>query len=272
MQNPSIIRVESVSRQFKASGGRDIEALKDISLEIRKGEFVVIVGSSGCGKTTLLRIIAGLDRPTTGMVLISGRAITAPPPEAVFLFQDFSRSLLPWRTVLGNVAFAIEHRKGLTRHEIRERCRQHLDLVGLHGFERHSPRQLSGGMQQRVTIARALVAEPQIILMDEPFGSVDALTRMGLQELLLRLWRARGFTVVLVTHDVDEAVYLAQRILVMSPRPAVLSETIESNLPLDRDPIRTREDDRFIAARHRLLGRLLMLGGGAAPGSEGVPP
>jgi NitT/TauT family transport system ATP-binding protein len=178
----------------------------------------------------------------------------------VFLFQDFSRSLLPWRTVLGNVAFAIEHRRGLDRRTIAERCREHLDLVGLSGFEDHYPRQLSGGMQQRVTIARALVAEPRIILMDEPFGSVDALTRMGLQELLLKLWRARGFTVVMVTHDVDEAVYLAGRVLVMSPRPAVLAETIESGLPPERDPIKTREDARFIAARHRLLGQLLSNG------------
>ncbi len=270
MQIPAIIRVDGVSRHFRASGGRDVAALKDISLEIRKGEFVVVVGPSGCGKTTLLRIMAGLDTPTGGSVRIAGRAITAPPPEVVFLFQDFSRSLLPWRTVLGNVAFAIEHRPGFKRREIVERCMQHLDLVGLRGFEHHSPRQLSGGMQQRVTIARALVAEPQIILMDEPFGSVDALTRMGLQELLLRLWRARGFTVVLVTHDVDEAVYLGQRILVMSQRPAILAESIESGLPLDRDPIKTREDERFVAARHHLLGHLLPNGdAAAAPGRRG---
>jgi NitT/TauT family transport system ATP-binding protein len=260
MQSAPIIAVESVSRHFAASGGRDIAALKDISLDVRDGEFAVVVGASGCGKTTLLRIIAGLDRPTGGSVRISGRAVTSPPPEAVFLFQDFSRSLLPWRTVLGNVAFAIEHRRGLKRSTIVERCMQHLELVGLQGFENHFPRQLSGGMQQRVTLARALVAEPRIILMDEPFGSVDALTRMGLQELLLKLWRAKGFTVVMVTHDVDEAVYLAERVLVMSPRPAVLAETIESGLPLDRDPIKTREDARFIAARHRLLGRLLSNG------------
>jgi NitT/TauT family transport system ATP-binding protein len=260
MQTPPIIRVENVSRHFTASGGRDIAALRDISLEVRDGEFVVVVGASGCGKTTLLRIIAGLDRPTGGTVRIAGRTVTAPPPEAVFLFQDFSRSLLPWRTVLGNVAFAIEHRRGLDRRTIIERCREHLDLVGLSGFEDHYPRQLSGGMQQRVTIARALIAEPRIILMDEPFGSVDALTRMGLQELLLKLWRARGFTVVMVTHDVDEAVYLAGRVLVMSPRPAVLAETIESGLPPERDPIKTREDARFIAARHRLLGQLLSNG------------
>jgi NitT/TauT family transport system ATP-binding protein len=266
MQSPSIIRIEHISRRFSASGSRDVEALKDISLDIQKGEFVVIVGSSGCGKTTLLRIIAGLERPTGGTVLVSGRPVVAPPPEVVFLFQDFSRSLLPWRTVLGNVTFAIEHRRGLNRHDLLQRCREHLDLVGLQGFERHFPRQLSGGMQQRVTIARALVAEPKIILMDEPFGSVDALTRMGLQELLLRLWRARGFTVVLVTHDVDEAVYLAQRVLVMSPRPAVLVETVRSELPPDRDPIKTREDERFIAARRQLLGQLVK----HAPATDGV--
>ena len=260
MQAPPIITVDSISRRFSVSGGRDVAAIDDISLAIGKGEFVVVVGPSGCGKTTLLRILAGLDKPTSGTVRIAGRVITAPPPEAVFLFQDFSRSLLPWRTVLGNVAFAIEHRHGIDRREITERCMQHLELVGLQGFERHYPRQLSGGMQQRVTIARALVAEPQITLMDEPFGSVDALTRMGLQELLLRLWRARGFTVVLVTHDVDEAAYLAQRVLVMSRRPAVLAESIESGLPLDRDPIKTREDQRFVATRHRLLGHLLVNG------------
>jgi NitT/TauT family transport system ATP-binding protein len=265
-QTRAIVEVSAVSRHFSESAGRDVLALKDISLEIRNGEFVAVVGPSGCGKTTLLRIIAGLDAPTSGSVRIAGRVIAGPPADVVFLFQDFSRSLLPWRTALGNVAFAIEHRAGLSRAELVERCMHHLELVGLGGFAHHYPRQLSGGMQQRVTIARALVAEPRIILMDEPFGSVDALTRMELQELLLQLWRAKGFTVIFVTHDVDEAVYLAERILVMSPRPAVLAEAVESGLPLERDPIKTREDERFIATRHRLLGRLLSHGVGSQSG------
>ena len=266
---PVIVEGHGVCRTFLASGGRDIEALKDVSLEIQEGEFVAVVGPSGCGKSTLLRILAGLDRPTSGTVRIAGQATGAPLPGVVFLFQDYSRSLLPWRTALGNVAFAIEHQAHLGRGEIARRCEQYLDLVGLQGFEHHTPSQLSGGMQQRVTIARALVAEPKIILMDEPFGSVDALTRMELQELLLTLWRRHGFTVVLVTHDVDEATYLAQRVLLMSPRPGAIIETVESGLPLIRNPISTREDARFVAARHRLLEHLLSSGGTrSAPGGE----
>ena len=145
----------------------------------------------------------------------------------------------------------------MSRDKIREKCREYLKLVGLSGFERHFPWQLSGGMQQRVTLARALVADPKIIIMDEPFSSVDALTRMELQELILKLWKARGFTAIMVTHDVDEAAYLAERIILLSERPAVVAEIIVSDVPRERHPIETREDKRFLDVRHRLLGRLL---------------
>jgi NitT/TauT family transport system ATP-binding protein len=252
-----LVRAEHVSRLFVGAGGRDILALRDITLEIEAGEFIVLVGPSGCGKSTLLRVLAGLDTPTSGVVEIAGKRVTTPPPGVVCLFQQYAQSLFPWRTVLGNTAFAIEHRRSMSRREIREKCRHHLELVGLKGFERHFPRQLSGGMQQRVTLARALVADPNIILMDEPFSSVDALTRMDLQELIFKLWKERKFTAILVTHDVDEAVYLADRVIVLSARPAVVAETVKSGLPVKRHPVETREDRRFLTARHRIFGRLL---------------
>ena len=219
----------------------------------------------------MLRVLAGLDTPSSGVVEIAGQKVITPPAGVVCLFQQYAQSLFPWRTVLGNTAFAIEHRREMSRREIREKCRHHLELVGLGGFERHFPWQLSGGMQQRVTLARALVADPKIILMDEPFSSVDALTRMDLQELIFKLWKERKFTAILVTHDVDEAVYLADRVIVLSARPAVVAETVKSGLPAKRHPVETREDRSFLIARHRIFERLLSRGGTPVK-DDGTPP
>ena len=236
--------------------GQGTVALEDISLAVNAGEFLSIVGPSGCGKSTLLQIAAGLIVPTAGRVLIDGRRVVGPPAQVVYLFQQYSRSLLPWRTALDNVAFAVEH-----RHPDRASARRHaatyLEMVGLAASAGHYPRQLSGGMQQRVVIARALAAQPRVLLMDEPFSSVDALTRIELHTLVLQLQEMHRFTAVLVTHDVEEAIFLADRVAVLAARPGRIVQEIATELPRPRDVIATRECDRFIALRHRLLAMLL---------------
>ena len=206
----------SLKRVQKAFG--DFTALEDVTLDIEAGSFTSIVGPSGCGKSTLLQIVGGLIPPTGGEARLKNRTVTAPPREAIYVFQQYDRSLFPWRTVCRNVGFGLEG-SGLGTRQIEERCAEYIDLVGLSGFENYYPHQLSGGMQQRVAVARALACGPEVLLMDEAFGSVDAQTRAGLQDLLLRLWREYRLTVLFVTHDIDEAIYLAERVLVLSESP-----------------------------------------------------
>jgi NitT/TauT family transport system ATP-binding protein len=252
-----LLSIEGVVKRY-GGGERGIVALDGIDLRIKQGEFVAIVGPSGCGKSTLLQIVAGLMRPSEGAIRLEERPITGPPREMVYLFQQYSKSLFPWRTVIDNVVFPLEHRAGMRRAELQDRARAHLASVGLAEFADRYPWQLSGGMQQRVTIARALTADPRVLLMDEPFSAVDALTRLDLQNLVLDIWQQRrDLTILLVTHDVDEAVYLADRIAVLSRRPARIREIIETELPRPRRPIETREDPRFLRLRHRLLDMLL---------------
>ena len=238
-----------------AFGGRQgigLVALERIDLQVAEGEFLAVLGPSGCGKSTLLKILAGLIVPTSGEIILSGQRVQGPPRDVVYLFQQYNKSLFPWRTVAGNVAFALRRNKGnrRARAKKRARCRHYLKMVGLAGF-------VSGGMQQRVAMARALAAEPTVLLMDEPFSAVDALTRMELQALILDIWRKTRLTVVLVTHDVDEAVFLAQRIAMLSPRPATISRVIETGLPYPRDMVETRELPRFLQLRHDLFQALL---------------
>ena len=232
-------------------------ALESISLDVGRGEFVAILGPSGCGKTTLLQIIAGLILPSGGSVMLDGRAVSAPPPEMVYLFQQYSKSLLPWRTVLGNVGLALEAKGRLSGKEIATRSAHYLGMVGLTGFGDHYPWQLSGGMQQRVAIARALAAEPQVLLLDEPFSAVDALTRIELQSLVLDLWAENGLTILLITHDVEEAVFLADRIAVLSNRPSIVEKVEATGLPRPRESLATREMPRFLALRHELTAHLI---------------
>lgn len=239
------------------SGSSETIAIGHVDLEVREGEFLVVVGPSGCGKSTLLQIAAGLAQPSGGRVQFEGKAVHAPPPGIVYLFQQYSKSLFPWRTVKANVAFAVEHLPGWNRRTVAEHSHQHLQMVGLAEFGERYPWQLSGGMQQRVAIARALAARPRVLLMDEPFSSVDALTRMELHSMILDLWEQQRFTAVLVTHDVDEAVFLADRIAVLSTRPSTIRRTIETELPRPRDGITTRELPRFLELRHLLLEMLL---------------
>ena len=249
--------LESVRKSFRGSNGSETVAIADVSLDVRAGEFLAIVGPSGCGKSTLLQIAAGLIQPTSGRIQFDDKDVTEPPEGMVYLFQQYTKSLLPWRTAQDNVAFAVEHRPGISRAEARERSRSYLEMVGLADAMNRYPSQLSGGMQQRVAIARALAAEPRVLLMDEPFSSVDALTRLELQSLVLELWTRQQLTVVLVTHDVDEAVFLADRIVVLSTPPAGVATTITTDLPRPRDSIITRELPRFLELRHQLLEMLL---------------
>jgi NitT/TauT family transport system ATP-binding protein len=250
------LRLQGIRKAFGA-GENETLAIGGVDLEVREGEFLGIIGPSGCGKSTLLQIAAGLARPSAGTVSFEGRQVVEPPAGIVYLFQQYGKSLFAWRTVLDNVAFAIEHRPGTSRKQAREEARRYLDMVGLGDSARKYPWQLSGGMQQRVTIARALAARPRVLLMDEPFSSVDALTRLELHGLVLELWRQQRFTAVLVTHDVDEAVFLADRVAVLSRRPSQIAEVVDTELPRPRDGIVTRELPRFIELRHHLLEQLL---------------
>lgn len=235
-----------------AGGGETIQAIGDMTFNVWSGEFVTVVGPSGCGKTTLIRLLSGLLPITSGSVWVDGRPVVGPPPGTIVLFQQYEKSLLPWRNAAGNVRFALEN-QGLSRPEQNLRIEQALAAVGLSEFARHYPHQLSGGMQQRVAIARALARKPRILLMDEPFSSVDSMTRADLQDLTLRLWEERAQTVVFVTHDVDEAVYLASRVLVLSARPAIIRCEVPVQLGYPRAQTWTRESTEFLNARRAVL-------------------
>jgi NitT/TauT family transport system ATP-binding protein len=237
--------------------GLPVKVLDDLNLAIEHGEFVCLVGPSGCGKTTLLKILAGLLKWDTGEVLIDGRPVSGPGPERSLVFQDFA--LLPWADVLANVAFGLEL-QGVPKVERSGRAQALIESVGLTGFEHHYPRQLSGGMQQRVGLARALATNPKILLMDEPFGSVDALTRHVLQEDLLQLYQRDQKTVVFVTHSVDEAVLLGDRIVLLSQLPTQVVELVNVSLPRPRLP-EVVKDPAFVELQTYLWDRLKQIGG-----------
>ena len=248
----TMLVVDHLSKTYEGTGKRRVEAVRDISFEVGEGEFVSIVGPSGGGKTTLLRCLSGLHGYTSGSLRLHGRDITGPPPEMAAVFQDYSRSLMPWMSVHSNVALPLRNtlRDKLAR---RDRVAWALAEVGLEGFSDRYPWQLSGGMQQRAAIARAIAYQPEILVMDEPFASVDAQTRSDLEDLMLSLQAEASMSVVLVTHDIDEAVYLGDRVLVLSSRPASLLEVVEVDLPKPRDQISTKGMPEFAAARTRVL-------------------
>jgi NitT/TauT family transport system ATP-binding protein len=236
-----------------------VEVLGDVSLDVASGEFVSILGPSGCGKSTLLSIVAGLLTPTRGTVTLGGQVVTQPTVEMVYLFQQYSKSLFPWRRVRENVALGVEahsRRGGLTRSQIKDLCEEYLALVGLRDVGHLYPWQLSGGMQQRVAIARALVAKPKVLLMDEPFSAVDALARNLLQDLILDIWRRFDITILFVTHDVDEAIYLADRVLTLSKPPVRVIDQIALGLPRPRRQVETRESPEFLRHRRELYARV----------------
>jgi NitT/TauT family transport system ATP-binding protein len=259
-----VLRVCGVHKSFSAAG-RTIVALNGIDLDIAAGSFVSIIGPSGCGKSTLLQIMAGLAAPSAGEVFCGQRPVQGPPPDVIYVFQQYTRSLFPWKTVQGNVAFGLENKGTTAREEIARRTREMLALVKLDGFERHYPWQLSGGMQQRVAIARALACRPAVLLMDEPFSAVDALTRVGLQELLRALWRELNLTVIFVTHDVDEGVYLSTRVVALRRAPSTVAMDVPIELPAPRDQIATRALGAYLDYRARLLAQLFADEGLKAP-------
>jgi NitT/TauT family transport system ATP-binding protein len=249
-----LLDVSHLQKRYSSSGTLAIE---DVTLDVGRCEFVSIVGPSGCGKTTLLKTICGLLHPTGGSVTLDGRLVTAPPPEMVLVFQDYGRSLFPWLTVEGNVSFPLK-KKRLGAEKKRAVIAEALRAVNLERFAKHYPWQLSGGMQQRVAIARAIAFSPEILLLDEPFASVDALTRADLEDLTLKLRDTLGITMLLVTHDIDEAVYLSDRVFVLSPPPSVVVRGFTIPLGSGRDQEGTRSDPRFLALRneiHQLIGR-----------------
>jgi NitT/TauT family transport system ATP-binding protein len=247
--------VDHVQREFRAD--RRVEALADVNLQVEPRSFVSIVGPSGCGKSTLLQIVAGLLAPTAGQVRFKDQVVTRPPREMIYVFQQYTKSIFPWRSVRGNVAFGLQNRERLSRRELDARCAEYIRMVGLEGFEAAFPYQLSGGMQQRVAIARALACQPEVLLMDEPFSSLDALTRANLQEQLLELWRELRFTVLFVTHDIEEAIYLSQRVVVLSRAPARVTNDVEIDLPYPRSQLTTKEEPRYLEHRHRVLSEIL---------------
>jgi NitT/TauT family transport system ATP-binding protein len=247
-----VIRLDHVTRVFASRDGDDIVALEDVSLEIAQNAFVCLVGPSGCGKSTLLRLVAGLVPVTSGAITISGVAVTEPRADIGIVFQ--APTLLPWATVLDNILFPLRMMERIAP-DSRERAMDLIRLVGLEGFENRYPRELSGGMQQRAAICRALVHDPAILLMDEPFGALDALTREELTLELLRIWSERPKTVVFVTHSISEATLLADRVVVMSPRPGRVVEIVDVALPRPRD-FDMQGHPAFQSCAHRVRGRI----------------
>jgi ABC-type nitrate/sulfonate/bicarbonate transport system ATPase subunit len=239
------VTVRDLSKSFLLNG-QHLPVLRDLHLEVRGGEAIAIVGPSGCGKTTLLRVLAGLESPDKGEVLIDGHPVQGVGTERAIIFQE--PRLLPWLTVLGNVAFGLRVR-GTPTHSAEARARHYIRLVGLSQFEDAFPRQLSGGMAQRVGIARALTVQPEILLLDEPLGALDAMTKLTMQEELSRIWREEKVTMILVTHDLEEAIYLADRVLVLPKEKGTCPRLIDVNLPRPRD----RSEPGFVDMRRRLM-------------------
>jgi NitT/TauT family transport system ATP-binding protein len=250
-----ILEVQSLAKSYRQAGGETTVAIGNISCRVEPGEFVSFVGPSGCGKTTLLMTIAGLLAPSAGRVVVSGKDVSGPPSDLVLLFQEYNKSLFAWRTVLGNVRFGLEARGDRSSHAV-GKARSLIELVGLEGFENHFPWELSGGMQQRVAIARALAYEPKVLLMDEPFGSLDALTRLELEDALLGLWAELKTTIVFITHDIEEAIYLSDRIWVLSRRPSEIIEEMPIDFSRPRNQLSTRAEARFMEMRNKIYRQI----------------
>jgi|APFre7841882590_1041340.scaffolds.fasta_scaffold03687_3 NitT/TauT family transport system ATP-binding protein len=238
--------IRNLTRSFSRDDGSTLTAIEEVDLTISQEEFVCVLGPSGCGKTTLLRLVAGLDLATSGDILLDGEPIRGPNPKVGIVFQEYS--LFPWRNVLDNVAFGLEM-MGVGREERYHRADQYLELVGLSQFSRSYPSELSGGMRQRVAVARALALDPVVLLMDEPFGALDAQTRNLLQKELLEIWEKTKKTIMFVTHSVDEAVFLADRLIVLTTRPGRVCEVI----PIDLDRPRDRTSVEFAQLRRKVL-------------------
>lgn len=245
------IEISGLSKIYKGRNG-DTIALQNTDLTIKNNEFVCVVGPSGCGKTTLLNIIGGLEAATSGSVRVDGKEVNGPGRERGVVFQQYA--LFPWKTVLKNVEFGLKLR-GLNQKERKEKAESYLELVGLKDFAHAYPKELSGGMKQRVAIARAYAVEPEVLLMDEPFGALDAQTRAQLQEELLKTWQKQKKTCFFITHDVEEAVILAQRVIIMSARPGRIKEIIDVDIPYPRDQS-TKLDERYISIKNEIWSKV----------------
>jgi len=246
---PDYLRVDRLEKRFSSHGRA---AFRDLTFAVEQGAFVALIGPSGCGKSTLLHIMAGLSAPSAGVVRLAGKPVHEPRPDMMFVFQQYTKSIFPWKTVLQNVLLGVKYRAKASRRALEQTCLDHLDLVGLARYPHYYPYQLSGGMQQRVAIARALARRPNILLMDEPFSALDAMMRVELQDLLLKLWADLGLTVLFVTHDLDEALYLAQRVIMLTASPGRIAEQVSVPLAYPRRQIETRSDRTYLELRERL--------------------
>jgi NitT/TauT family transport system ATP-binding protein len=264
-ERPTMLKVTGLQKIYNG-GANAVEAVRDLTFDLGEGELVCLVGPSGCGKTTLLKCIAGLMPPTSGTVELAGHSVTAPPPDMAVVFQEYGRSLFAWMSVRANVELPLKEKKISRERRIRL-VEESLEAVGLTSFADAYPWQLSGGMQQRVAIARAIAYEPQVLLMDEPFAAVDAQTRADLEDLIRQIWQRMGVTVLFITHDIDEAVYLGERVLVLSSSPTVVQDDITVDLPTERDQLTTRQDERFTELRARVYAEIQQAkkSAGAAP-------
>ncbi|MEU5723496.1 ABC transporter ATP-binding protein [Micromonospora sp. NPDC047738] len=242
------VEIDQVAVRFRTKK-KDVTALRDVSLRIEPGEFVSIVGASGCGKSTLLKLVSGLLRPSSGQVRLHGEDVRGPRRDIGYVFQR--AALLEWRTARKNILLQAEMRR-LPKAQVRQRVDELIAMTGLTGFEDAYPNELSGGMQQRVALCRALLHRPPVLLMDEPFGALDALTREQMNVELRRIWRETGTTVLLVTHSIAEAVYLGNRVIVMTPRPGTVAEVIDVDLPVERDYGQTMSEPEFARATGRI--------------------
>ncbi|QGU96132.1 ATP-binding cassette domain-containing protein [Clostridium bovifaecis] len=240
------IKVNNVSKVYKNNKNIEFKSLDNVNLTIEKGEFICLLGPSGCGKSTLLNLIAGFDKPSTGEIFIDDKQVNEPSPNYVTIFQNYG--LLPWRNVKKNVELGLEAKK-ISKEERSKIADEYIELVGLSKFSKHHPSQLSGGMQQRVAIARALAVDPEIIFMDEPFGALDAMTRMNMQDEISNIWDKKKKTIIFVTHDIEEAVFLADRIIIMTPGPGKVKSVI--NVPMERK--RDRTSDAFLRIRDKVF-------------------
>ncbi len=246
MSNPAKVSFEGVAKSFDQRG-TPLEVLTAVDLDVREGEFLCLLGPSGCGKSTLLNIAGGFEKPSAGTVTIDGEPVHGPSKRRVFVFQEYG--IFPWASVWDNIVLGLRDRP---KPEIARIAKETIDLVGLTGFERSYPMELSGGMKQRVEVARALAVEPDVLFMDEPFGALDSLTRLTMRSELIRIWKAKQPTILFVTHDVEESVQLADRVVVLSNRPGRIADEVEIGLDHPRDP----SDPRFAAIRTRLFGAL----------------